>query len=231
MATKNGKWLMAISGIVVITMFAWATVALGQPASQDWPPLQVSMSASARGNIIIYSTTIKNISSINVDDVFIAGSVPMDASFLYAASTPAGSWFRGFEGEGTELQAAVWLASRVPAGATAGPFTYMVSKGQAADLRAHGWIHFRLPLDGTAVSPDADPSLLPPLGMQMGERFHAIHVDRLALKCDSCHSATAASYADPLAQVSNPADKMACLACHQQGGVRPFFGEQWQQAR
>ncbi|MBI2907969.1 MAG: hypothetical protein HYX92_09970 [Chloroflexi bacterium] len=223
--SRWGKWHVGTAGIILLAFLASSGIALSQQFSQSWPPVQVTMSASGSGDSILYSVTLKNVTSSDVVDIFVAGSLPQGAAFVAAANTPAGSWFRGFEAADTDIQAAVWLASRLPAGGSLGPFVYAVGKGQAADLNAHAWVHFRQPADGTAVSADADPTLLPPWGIEIGGRFHVIHADRLALTCNTCHGARAADYADPLAQVSNPVDKTACLACHQSGGPRPFYGQ------
>ena len=68
------------------------------------------------------------------------------------------------------------------------------------------------------------------IGMNVGERYHDIHANKLALKCDFCHTSTTETYYDPLAQVSNLADKRACLSCHKEGGAQPFYGEDWAKA-
>ena len=73
----------------------------------------------------------------------------------------------------------------------------------------------------------------PPLviGMEIGERYHEIHTSKLQLKCDFCHTNMTETYYDPLAQVSNLADKRACLSCHKEGSAQPFYGEAWGQAK
>ncbi len=90
----------------------------------------------------------------------------------------------------------------------------------------------------TAVPPT--PTLAPPVpaptpvltvGLKPGERFHDIHTSRLRLKCDFCHVRKVETYYDPLAQVFNLADRRACLSCHKEGGVQPFYGEEWSKAK
>ncbi|MEK7777713.1 MAG: cytochrome c3 family protein [Chloroflexota bacterium] len=91
---------------------------------------------------------------------------------------------------------------------------------------------------GPAPTPTATPTATPtrtttailPIGMQPGQRYHDIHVNRLALQCTVCHAKTTPTYQDPLAQVFNLADRRACLACHKEGTTQPFYGEEWQKA-
>ena len=79
--------------------------------------------------------------------------------------------------------------------------------------------------------PSPTPTPLPPIGMKLGERYHAIHTTQLALGCAVCHSASVAAYSDPLAPVSNLADRRACLGCHKEGSALPLFGEDWARAK
>lgn len=71
----------------------------------------------------------------------------------------------------------------------------------------------------------------PEVGMAVGQRYHAVHVDSLQLRCETCHSNAASDYQDPMAQVSNPVDKKACLSCHGPGSAQPFYGDEWQKAK
>ena len=85
-----------------------------------------------------------------------------------------------------------------------------------------------------AATPTPAPTpakLALPVGMKIGERFHDIHTNKLQLKCDFCHGKAVETYHDPLAQVSNLADKRACLSCHKEGGAQPFYGEEWEKAK
>ncbi len=68
------------------------------------------------------------------------------------------------------------------------------------------------------------------MGMKIGERYHDIHLNRLGLQCAVCHSPKGDTYRDPLAQTYNPVDKRACLSCHKEGSVQPFYGEEWEKA-
>ena len=69
------------------------------------------------------------------------------------------------------------------------------------------------------------------ISMKFGERYHEIHTNKLQLKCDFCHTNSTETYYDPLAQVSNLADRRACLSCHKEGVAQPFYGEAWSQAK
>lgn len=71
----------------------------------------------------------------------------------------------------------------------------------------------------------------PAIGMGIGERYHDIHVNELKLKCEFCHVKAPSTYDDPLAQVSNLADRRACLSCHKEEGAQPFYGEAWSKAK
>ena len=73
----------------------------------------------------------------------------------------------------------------------------------------------------------------PPLviGMGISERYHDIHTNKLQLKCEFCHTNMTETYYDPLAQVSNLADRRACLSCHKDGAAQPFYGEAWSKAK
>lgn len=82
-----------------------------------------------------------------------------------------------------------------------------------------------LPASSTAAAPAA------PVGMKLGERYHAVHVDGLKLKCDTCHVRAVDEYYDPMAQVFNLVDKRACLSCHSEGSSQPFYGEDWRKAK
>ncbi|MBI2288253.1 MAG: hypothetical protein HYU83_04685 [Chloroflexi bacterium] len=77
------------------------------------------------------------------------------------------------------------------------------------------------------------PTLTPPalIGMKFGERYHEIHTTELQLKCDFCHTNITETYYDPLAQVSNLADRRACLSCHKEGAEQPFYGANWTEAK
>ena len=86
------------------------------------------------------------------------------------------------------------------------------------------------PTPAPTATPTRTPTPIPPIGMQPGQRYHDIHVNRLALQCTVCHAKTTPTYQDPLAQVFNMADRRACLACHKEGTTQPFYGEEWQKA-
>lgn len=87
------------------------------------------------------------------------------------------------------------------------------------------------PVPSPTPKPAPTPTPVPPLGMKIGERFHDVHTGKLQLKCDFCHAKAVETYRDPLAQVSNPTDKRACLSCHKEGRAQPFYGEEWDKAK
>jgi len=80
------------------------------------------------------------------------------------------------------------------------------------------------------ASPTPTQTVRPALGISFGERFHDTHTSKLQLKCDFCHSKSVDTFSDPLAQTFNAVDKRACLSCHKEGGVQPFYGEDWTKA-
>ena len=62
----------------------------------------------------------------------------------------------------------------------------------------------------------------------LGGRFHELHTGGQGLKCATCHTQKAEGYNDPMAQVSKPVDKNACLGCHSSNRV--FYGDEWQRS-
>lgn len=78
-------------------------------------------------------------------------------------------------------------------------------------------------------APTATPTS-PPIGMAFDQRYHSIHVTKLGLECTVCHVQATPAYQDPLAQVFNLADRRACLGCHKEGTIQPFYGEDWGKA-
>lgn len=78
--------------------------------------------------------------------------------------------------------------------------------------------------------PKATPAP-PPIGMLIGERYHDIHINKLQVKCETCHTKAVETYNDPLAQASNLADRRACLSCHKEDTAQPFYGEAWSKAK
>ena len=80
-------------------------------------------------------------------------------------------------------------------------------------------------------APTPAPKPVLPVGLKIGERFHDIHTNDLKLKCETCHAKAVETYNDPLSQVSNLADRRACLSCHKEGSAKPFYGEEWSQAK
>ena len=97
-----------------------------------------------------------------------------------------------------------------------------------------------IPPSPREISPVPVPATLPeqksevtktaPIGMKLGERFHEVHTTKLNLKCETCHVKQAETYYDPMSQVSNPVDNRACLSCHAESSVQPFYGANWGKA-
>lgn len=155
---KSMLWLTGII-VILLGLLAGGSMAGSRTSAAEPSPIDITTSAILRGDTVMYSFTLRNASSYDVGDVFVAGTVPRGSIFAEALVTPDKSWFRGFEASGTELQSAVWLVSRVPASGIAGPFTYVISRGTASDLNAHVWARWKSPADGTVRSPDASPFL------------------------------------------------------------------------
>jgi len=88
--------------------------------------MDVQMTAIRFGDKVTYTITLTNNTSKDIGQIFIAGLVPEGTTFSAATATPAGSWFRGVEAIGTDIQSAVWLSEKVAAWAKQGPFSYQV---------------------------------------------------------------------------------------------------------
>lgn len=241
---RNGKGLWLLSALVVLVSgLAVTATAAGQTVDQNSLVVRVEVSVGIVDDTVSYVVNLRNESTSEIGNIYLAGSIPEGTLPLKAASTPAGAWFRGFEAAGTPLHAAVWLIDRVPAKSVAGPFIYQVNKDKAKDLSAFGWVHWANPSEGTAISavaktaagqlvPASDSKAAGPssslLTTAVGGRFHEIHVSRQGLQCTSCHTQSVGTYYDPMAQVYNPANKEACLGCHTSGRV--FYGDGWRQS-
>lgn len=86
------------------------------------------------------------------------------------------------------------------------------------------------PMPTSTPTPPPTATPVPAIGMGIGQRYHDIHVNRLDLQCAFCHTQATPTYYDPLAQVFNLADRRACLSCHKEETLQPFYGEEWQKA-
>lgn len=243
MKSNLSRWLLIVSAVLVLSS-AWTVAAASQAPEQGAQPIVVGVSIGVVEDTVSYMVTLRNTSSYQIANVYLAGSVPEGAATLDAVGTPLGSWFRGFEAPGTPLHAAVWLIDQIPGNTTMGPFTYRVSKGQASDMSAFAWVHWLDPAEGSAISsvakltsaqlvtsaaqgrPTASSSSV--LTTALGGRFHEIHTGGQALQCTTCHVQKDVAYDDPMAQVSNPVDKNACLSCHTSNRI--FYGDEWQRS-
>lgn len=237
------QWFQIVLAVLALSLGTTVS-AKTQAPEQAAQSVVVNLSVGIVEETASYIITLQNMSSSEIANVYVAGSVPEGAKTLDATSTPRGSWFRGFEAAGTPLHAAVWLIDRIPANSTVGPFIYRVSKGQASDMSAFGWIHWLAPTEGSAISsvaklasgqlatamaqgrPSASTSSV--LTTVLGGRFHEIHASKQGLQCTTCHTQKADGYDDPMAQVYNPVDKNACLSCHSSNRI--FYGDEWQKS-
>jgi len=152
--TAQGQAFAAIATHVVDPAGAWAQVsgAAAAPAPAAPAALQVTMEGTLDDGTATYSIILKNSSSSDVADIFIAGTVPSGSSLISATAIPAGANSLGLQGE-----AAAWIFPRVVAGGSAGPFSYRVNRGSATNLAAHAFVHWLSPSDRTVLSADVTP--------------------------------------------------------------------------
>ena len=70
-------------------------------------------------------------------------------------------------------------------------------------------------------------------GMELGKRYHNIHVNVLGLKCKTCHVAKKYApdyiyqrkYKVPVRGAPGVVDRAVCLGCHKKGGIaRELYG-------
>lgn len=153
--TAQGQAFAAIATHTTDPAGAWAQVT--GVAQAPAPAAPAVLQATMDGTLLedgsaVYSITLKNSSTSDVADLFVAGTIPSGSSLIGATATPAGGIFMGVQGE-----AAAWLFPRVPAGGSAGPFSYKVDKGSATNLAARAFVHWLSPSDATSVSADVTP--------------------------------------------------------------------------
>lgn len=152
--TAQGQAFAAIATHTTDPTGAWAQVSGTAPAPAPAAPvtLEVTIEGTLDDGTVTYSITLKNSSSSDIADIFIAGTVSSGSSLVGATATPAGGGFLGLQGE-----AAAWLFPKVAAGASAGPFSYRVNKGSATNLAAHAFVHWLSPSDRTVLSAHVTP--------------------------------------------------------------------------
>lgn len=152
--TAQGQAFAAIATHISDPAGAWSQVsgAAAAPAPAAPAALQVTIEGTLDDGTATYSVILKNASSTDLADIFIAATVPSGSSLIGATATPAGGNFLGLQGE-----AAAWLFPRISAGDSAGPFAYRVNRGSATSLAAHAFVHWLSPSDGTTVSTDVTP--------------------------------------------------------------------------
>ncbi|MBI4498863.1 MAG: hypothetical protein HY689_13305 [Chloroflexi bacterium] len=156
-ARRGGVVWLAIL-LAVVGSLGGVQAGLGPPLPQEQPAVRVRMEARRAAATITSTFTIVNGTDAEVREVYIAGKVPAGTDFAGVVATPEGSGFRGFEAAGTSLQAAVWLAERIPAHSSLGPFTYRVTlTGDAVTAASQVWVRWQAPSEGTVVSPLVAP--------------------------------------------------------------------------
>jgi len=153
--TAPGQAFAAIASHTTDPAGAWAQVsgAAPAPAPATAAALEVTIQGTLDDGTVTYSITLKNSSTSDIGNIFVAGTVPSGSSLVATpAATPAGGGFLGLQGD-----AAAWLFPRVAAGASAGPFSYTVNKGSATNLAAHAFVHWLSPSDGTVTTANVTP--------------------------------------------------------------------------
>ncbi len=152
--TTPARAVIVWSAIVLAALVSLGLAKLqGPPPSpEDLPTVRVHAEAARSGKVVTYTFTLENRTDVELRDIYIAGKVPEGATFEGVRGTPEGSGFRGFEGAGTPLQAAVWLAERLPGRTSLGPFTYQVTSESTEPGTAEVWVHWQEPNEGTAIS-------------------------------------------------------------------------------
>lgn len=152
------------AAIVWIALALAAVASLGAarligtpPNPEDSIAVRVSGTASRDGDTVTYTFTLASQADYDLGDIFVAGKVPPGVTFAGAESTPAGTRFRGYEADGTPLQAAVWVAETLSARSTVGPFSYRVRVNPNADARTQVWVRWIHPTEGNAISLDLVP--------------------------------------------------------------------------
>lgn len=122
------------------------------PAPAAASTISVSISGAVLDGTVVYSIMLRNSGSVDVTNVFVAGSIPTGATFSGASTPPADTVFVGSDQGGVS-----WIAPTVPAMGVTGPFVYTVSKGAARDLSAFAFAHWLKPAEGSLTSPMVMP--------------------------------------------------------------------------
>lgn len=151
------KRRLLLPGVGIITILLALAFVVGAAAS-PWaqtPGLSAEMTAQASEFRVVYSITLKNSSSSAVGDIFVAGQIPLGASFVEATATPAGCAFKAVE-DGN----AVWLCNQVAANGKLGPLSYKVSVSGKDAGPAHAWISWKSPSEGNTITTDVTWDLI-----------------------------------------------------------------------
>ena len=168
MFSRKRKFIVSLAFVLIVIVTASVAVA-GVSWSADSAGLGVDLSAVASEFRVTYSITLKNGSTSNVGEIYVAGRIPEGASFVEATNTPTGTTFLGKQGD-----VVAWLIPQVKAGTTAGPFSYKTSVSGRTAGPANAWASWKSPSAGSALSPDV--------------AFSEVAIDLPKRGCQSCHT-------------------------------------------
>jgi uncharacterized repeat protein (TIGR01451 family) len=116
--------------------------------SKLWPPVEVSMTASAADNIVTYTIMLRNFASWDISNMTVKGLIPTGAGYL-------DSWVVNRNSPGKfETSDVSFTVGSIPAGQSFGPLVYRVQAGTGTALTAHAWVQWAQAIPGTANSPD-----------------------------------------------------------------------------
>ncbi len=111
-------------------------------------PVSVELSYTSDEDAVVYSLLVRNSGSEEISNLYVAGSVPQKATFIEPVNGPEGSSFLG-----STTGLAAWTIGSVPAGGSAGPFQYRVSKrGKGGPRSAVAFVYWSGPSQGAAIS-------------------------------------------------------------------------------
>lgn len=138
--TLGGVALAALGAIT-------ALAATSQPAPLPAEAVGITISGTYNGSTTLtYTVNLNNFTAQDINDLFVSASIPGHAEFK-SASQPTGAVHGGHENN-----IAWWLAPALPANGTLGPFTYVVTRGEASNFTANAFVSWKLPTAGSMVS-------------------------------------------------------------------------------
>lgn len=139
--TLGGVALAALGAIT-------ALAATSQPAPLPAEAVGITITGTYSGSTLTYTVNLNNFTAQDINDLFISASIPRLAEFK-SASQPTGAVHGGHENN-----TSWWLAEKVPANGTLGPFIYVVTRHEAYDFTAHPFVSWKLPTAGSVVGAD-----------------------------------------------------------------------------